>query len=41
LKLSLDKGNELKDGHGGAQRGEGIMCMWKSKKEEEDECEED
>ncbi len=30
LKLSLDKGNKLKEGHGGSLK-EGIVCMWKKK----------
>ncbi len=35
-KLSLDKGNKLKEGHGGFTKREGIVCMWKGRKEEEE-----
>jgi hypothetical protein len=38
--LSLDKGNKLKDSWRFTKE-EGIVCMWKSKKEEEEKCEED
>ncbi len=31
-KLSLDKGNKLKEGHGGLPREKGVLCMWKKKK---------
>jgi hypothetical protein len=39
-RLPLDKGNKLKGSWRLTKEG-GIMCMWKSKKEEEEECEED
>jgi hypothetical protein len=34
-KLSLDKGNKLKEGHGGLLKEEGIVCVWEKKKEED------
>jgi hypothetical protein len=34
-KLSLDKGNKLKEGHGGLPR-EDFLCMWKKGKKEEE-----
>jgi len=37
FKLSLDKGNKLKEGHGGLPSEKGIMCMRGRKKEEENE----
>jgi hypothetical protein len=39
-KISLDKGNKLKGSWRLTKEG-GIVCMWKGKKEEEEECEED
>jgi hypothetical protein len=42
-KLSLDKGNKLKEGHGGLPK-EGLLVYVKKKKKKkrkEDECEED
>jgi hypothetical protein len=36
LKLSLDKGNKLKEGHGGLPR-ERILCVCGGKKKKEDE----
>jgi len=39
-KLSLDKANKLKEGHGGLPREKGLVCMWR-KKEEKEECEKD
>jgi hypothetical protein len=35
-KLSLDKGNKLKEGHGGSPRKGSIVCMWEGKKEEDE-----
>jgi hypothetical protein len=35
-KLSLDKGNKLKEGQGGLPRERMIGCMWKGKKKEEE-----
>jgi hypothetical protein len=42
LKLSLDKGNKLKEGHGGLPKG-GLFGYVKKKKKrrKEKECEED
>ncbi len=31
-KLSLDKGNKLKEGHGGLPRERIFLCMWRRKK---------
>jgi hypothetical protein len=39
-RLPLDKGNKLK-GSRRLTKEEGIVCMEKSKREEEEECEED
>ncbi len=38
-KLSLDKGNKLKEGHGGLPR-ERIFCVWGEKKKRRMKCEE-
>jgi hypothetical protein len=35
-KLSLNKGNKLKEGHGGSLRERGIVCMWEGKEEEDE-----
>jgi hypothetical protein len=41
-KLSLDKGNKLKEGHGGLPKGGLLMYVRKKKKrKKENECEED
>jgi hypothetical protein len=40
-KLSLDKGNKLKEGHGGLPKERICVCMWRRKIEEEKECKED
>ncbi len=34
-KLSLDKGNKLKEGDGGLPR-EKVLCVWKKKKKEKE-----
>jgi hypothetical protein len=35
-KLSLDKGNKLKEGHGSLLRGRIFLCMGKKKKKEDE-----
>ncbi len=35
-KLSLDKGNKLKEGHGGLPREKIFLCMWRRKKKEDE-----
>jgi hypothetical protein len=40
-KLSLDKGNKLKEGHGGLPKRELWVYVEKKKKRKEKECEED
>jgi hypothetical protein len=35
-KLSLDKGNKLKEGHESSPRERGIVCMWEGKEEEDE-----
>jgi hypothetical protein len=35
-KLSLDKGNKLKEGHGGLPKERFFVCMWEIKKEEDE-----
>ncbi len=39
-RLPLDEGNKLKGSWRLTKEG-GIVCMWKGKKEKEEECEED
>jgi len=39
LKLSLDKGNKLKEGHGGLPRGR-IFCVCGKEKKRRMKCEE-
>jgi len=42
LKLSLDKGNKLKEGHGGLPRRVFFVCVYgEKKKEERRKCEGD
>jgi hypothetical protein len=36
-KLSLDKGNKLKEGHGGLPRKKALCVLGKKKREEENE----
>ncbi len=40
LKLSLDKGNKLKEGHGGLPRREDFLCVWEEEKKRRMKCEE-
>ncbi len=37
LKLSLDKGNKLKEGHEGLPRGRFFVCVWEEEKKKEEE----
>jgi len=39
-KLSLDKGNKLKEGHGGLPR-ERVLCVWKGERKRRKKCEEE
>jgi hypothetical protein len=39
LKLSLDKGNKLKEGHGGLPN-ERVLCVWGKERKRRMKCEE-
>jgi hypothetical protein len=39
LKLSLDKGNKLKEGHGGLPRERFFVCVWEEEKKGRRKCE--